>query len=73
MPALASFQAHRRKLKFARGSRIVGNQQGPLEYRGRLGTVIEYLGGSQYRIEFDDAKRQEFVMSQWVDVAEGAP
>jgi hypothetical protein len=73
MDALGAIRARGRRLKFALGSRVVGNPQGPAEYRGRLGTVIEYLGHSQYRIKFDDAERKEFLLSQWVDAAEGAP
>jgi hypothetical protein len=71
MPALGSFWACGRRLKFACGSRIVGNRQAPPEYRGRLGTVVEYLGSSQYRINFDGAEREEFVPAQWVDVVGG--
>jgi hypothetical protein len=72
MPAIGSFRARGRRLKFACGSRIVANRQAPAEYRGRLGTVIEYLGSSQYRINFDGSDREEFVPSQWVDVAGGS-
>jgi hypothetical protein len=68
----ASFCARGRKLKFAPGARIVGMQHGPLEYRARAGTVIEYLGLSQYRVKFDDIEQKEYLLSQWLEVSEGS-
>jgi hypothetical protein len=34
--------------------------------------VVEYLGSSQYRINFDGAEREEFVPAHWVDVVGGS-
>jgi hypothetical protein len=58
----------RRKLKFAPGARAKVNSEGPAEYRGRSGTVVDYLGGSQYVIKFDDG-RTEYLLSQWLEAA----
>ena len=68
--SLAGFQAGGRRTKFTRDARVVGNADSIPEYRGRFGRVVDYLGNSQYRIEFDDTHQQEFVLSQWLDLAE---
>lgn len=69
MVAIGAFHARGKKIKFARGSRIIGKQVSPAEYRGRIGTVIEYLGSSQYRIGFDDAgRRHNLVDTQWLEL-----
>lgn len=62
-----SLIAQGKRLKFAPGTRIVGKQNGPSEYRSRLGKVIEYLGASLYRIKFDDTEQKEYVLSQWLE------
>jgi hypothetical protein len=63
----------RRRLKFGPGTRIVGRQASPAEYRARRGTVIEYLGASLYRVKFDDEERKECVLSQWLELNEKSP
>jgi hypothetical protein len=63
----------RRRIKFAPGARIIGRKGGPSEYRSRSGTVIEYLGSSLYRVEFDDKKQKECVLSQWFELNEKLP
>ena len=53
MPALGSFRALAGLIRL-RFAHCVAIGRLP-EYRGRLGTVVEYLGSSQYRINFDGA------------------
>ena len=60
--------AQGKRLKFAPGARIVGKRDGPPEYRLRVGTVVEYLGASLYRIKFDDKGQKEFVLSHWLEL-----
>jgi hypothetical protein len=64
------FIVQRKKLKFAPGMRIMGKQDGPLEYRWRVGTVVEYLGTSLYQIKFDDTDQKECVLSQFLELDE---
>ena len=68
LTGLGKFHAGGKRLKFSPGSRVIGTCDGPEEYRGRCGTVIEYLGGSQYRIRFDDDGEPECVLSQWLEL-----
>jgi hypothetical protein len=67
-----SLIAQGKRLKFAPGARIVGKQDGPPEYRSRVGTVVEYLGASLYRIKFDDKGQKEYVLSQWLELKEAS-
>jgi len=60
--------AQGKRLKFAPGARIVGRQDGPLEYRSRVGTVVEYLGASLYKLKFDDKAHEDCVLSQWLEL-----
>ena len=70
MISATSLTAQGKRLKFTRGVRIVGKRDAPLEYRSRLGTVIEYSGVSLYQIKFDDQEQKEYVLSQWLELAE---
>jgi hypothetical protein len=63
----SSLQLHPgRRLKFAPGARVKVKSVAPAEYRGRSGTIIDYLGGSQYVIRFDDGHK-EYLLSQWLE------
>jgi hypothetical protein len=60
--------AQGKRLKFAPGARIIGRQDGPPEYRCRVGTVVEYLGASLYKVKFDDNAHKDYVLSQWLEL-----
>jgi hypothetical protein len=63
----SSLQLHPgRRLKFAPGARVKVKSVAPAEYRGRSGTIIDYLGSSQYVIKFD-AGQTEYLLSQWLE------
>lgn len=57
---------HVRGRKFANGSRVRGNDEGPGSFRGRPGTVIGYVSGSGYEVSFDDG-RVEFAYAHWLE------
>jgi hypothetical protein len=64
----SSLQFHAgRKLKFAPGARVRAKSEGPAEYRGREGTIVDYLGGSQYVVQFDGEGGKEYLLSQWLE------
>ena len=69
---ISPFCARGRKLKFAPGARIVRNATWPSRVPGARGTVIEYLGVSQYRVKFDDIEQEEYLLSKWLEVSEGS-
>jgi len=58
-------------LKFATGERVRAKSEGPAEYRGREGTIVDYLGGSQYVVQFDDQSGREYLLSQWLEAMVG--
>jgi hypothetical protein len=63
----SSLQLHPgRRLKFAPGARVNVKSVAPAEYRGRSGTIIDYLGSSQYVIRFDDGHK-EYLLSLWLE------
>jgi hypothetical protein len=54
--------------KFSEGARVVGKEEGPASFRGRIGTVLSYLSGSGYQISFDDG-RVEYAYAHWLENA----
>jgi hypothetical protein len=64
----SSVIAQGKRLKFAPGVRIIGRQDGPPEYRSRVGTVVEYSGASLYKVKFDDNALKDYVLSQWLEL-----
>lgn len=54
--------------KFSEGTRIIGKEEGPASFRGRVGTVMSYLSGSGYQISFDDG-RVEYAYAHWLENA----
>jgi len=54
--------------KFSYGARVIGKEEGPASFRGRLGTVLSYLRGSGYQVIFDDG-RVEYAYAHWLEPA----
>jgi hypothetical protein len=52
--------------KFTEGARIIGKEEGPASFRGRMGTVLSYLPGSGYQVSFDDG-RVEYAYAHWLE------
>ena len=52
--------------KFSLGARIIGKEEGPASFRGRMGTVVSYLPGSGYQVSFDDG-RVEYAYAHWLE------
>jgi hypothetical protein len=57
--------------KFAEGARVRGREDGPGSrgsFRGRTGTVLNYVSGSGYNVLFDDGVIEN-VPSDWLEAA----
>ncbi len=52
--------------KFRDGDRVVGLEEGPADYRGRVGTIVEFGGRAGYRVKFDDSGVTEYLNSDWL-------
>jgi len=58
------------KRKFSNGARVKGieGDEGKGSFRGRAGTVLDYLSGSGYLVRFDDG-RDEYAYAHWLEAA----
>jgi hypothetical protein len=52
--------------KFRDGDRVAGREEGPADYRCRIGTIIEFGGRGGYRVRFDDTGTMEYLNSGWL-------
>ena len=52
--------------KFVNGARVIGKEEGPASFRDRVGTVLSYMSGSGYQVNFDDG-RVEYAYAHWLE------
>jgi len=57
------------KRKFRIGDRVVGREDGPASFRGRVGTVTDFEGRGGYGVRFDDTGVTEYLNPEWLDLA----
>jgi hypothetical protein len=44
---------------------VVGCKEGPMDYRGRVGTIVAFGGRTGYRVKFDDTGISEYLNSDY--------
>lgn len=55
--------------KFRDAERVIGREDGPASYRGRIGTIVDFKGRGGYGVRFDDRPDVvEYLESHWLDL-----
>lgn len=55
--------------KFRDTERVIGREDGPASYRGRIGTIVDFKGRGGYGVRFDDRPDViEYLESHWLDL-----
>ena len=57
--------------KFRDAERVIGREEGPASFNGRVGTIVDFKGRGGYGVRFDDRPDViEYLEPQWLDLAQ---
>ena len=55
--------------KFRDAERVIGSENGPADYRGCIGTIVDYKGRGGYGVRFDDRPDViQYLESYWLEL-----
>jgi len=55
--------------KFRDAERVIGREEGPASFRGRVGTVVDHKESGGYGVRFDDRPDAiEYLESHWLEL-----